>query len=66
MHIDKLLETVKNAENKSNKDLIECETVLFDEFNRTKELIIDLTRHLESVEDEHKKVIKELTKRGLA
>ena len=50
MDKDTINEIAKNPQTKSNKDLIECRNLLLEEFNKTKDLIIDLTRHLESVE----------------
>jgi hypothetical protein len=36
---------------------------LSNEFENTKQLIVDLTRHLESIEDSYNKVNKEIEKR---
>jgi uncharacterized membrane protein YgaE (UPF0421/DUF939 family) len=63
MEIDKILNIVQNAENKSNKDLFEVKNVLEDEHEKTKTLIINLTRHLESIENLYVKIDKEITKR---
>jgi hypothetical protein len=63
MDKDKLIEIVNNAENKSNKDLDNAEIFLFDEHEKAKALIIDLTRHMESIEEMHAKVTKEINKR---
>jgi hypothetical protein len=49
MDKEKLLEITKDVKNKSNKDLFIVVNELYDEFENTKQLIIDLTRHLESV-----------------
>ena len=59
----KVKNIVDECENKSNKDLIQCQSILGDEFEKTKELIINLTRHLETVEKYHDKITKELKKR---
>ncbi len=58
-----LLEISKDAENKSNKDLFVAVNSLYEEYNKTKELIIDLTRHLESVEVLYNNVNHEIEKR---
>lgn len=61
----KLLEIVKNYEDKNNKTLQETLGHLSLEFEETKSLIIKLTKHLESVEHFHNVVLSELKKRGL-
>lgn len=63
MDKEKILEIVNDVENKSNKDLFNVINELNDEFEKTKKLIIDLTRHLESVEQLYDKVNKEIEKR---
>ena len=63
MELDKLLKIVEEVENKPNKDLIEVQKELIDEFEKTKDLIINLTKHLENVEDLYDKVNNEIGKR---
>lgn len=63
MELDKLLKIVEEVENKPNKDLIEVQKELIDEFEKTKDLIINLTKHLENVEDLYEKVNNEIGKR---
>lgn len=63
MEITKIHEIVQDAENKSNKDLYAVEEVLSQEFEKTKELLIDLTRHLDSVKSMHEIVSNEILKR---
>jgi hypothetical protein len=63
MDKDKIKEIVENAKDKSNKDLIESRDVLLVEFEKTKELIINLTRHLESVQEYYEIVNKEIGRR---
>lgn len=63
MEIEKILDIVNEAENKSNKDLSLVTNELHVEFYKTKELIIDLTRHLDSIEELYNKANKELEKR---
>ena len=63
MESQKLIEIANDVENKSNKDLIIVADELSEEFEKTKELIIDLTRHLDGVENLYNKVNKELEKR---
>ena len=63
MDKNKLIEIAKDATNKSNKDLNEALGILYDEYEKTKALIIDLTRHLESVESLYNNVNSEIEKR---
>jgi uncharacterized membrane protein YgaE (UPF0421/DUF939 family) len=64
MNKEKLLEIVNDVENKSNSDLMKVLSELSEEFEKTKELIINLTRHMDYVEDLYNKVNKELGKRN--
>jgi hypothetical protein len=63
MEKERLLEIAENVEEKSNKDLFLVVNELYDEFQNTKNLIIDLTRHLDSVEVLYNRVNKEVEKR---
>jgi len=63
MDKDKLLEVIKNVKDKSNKDLFESRDLLQDEFEKTKQLIIDLTRHMEAVEINYEIINTEIGKR---
>jgi hypothetical protein len=58
-----LIEVANDVESKSNNDLLLAATELYDEFENTKQLIIDLTRHLDSVEILYNRVNKEIEKR---
>jgi hypothetical protein len=59
----KLIEIAEDVENKSNNDLLMVADELYEEFESTKQLIIDLTRHLDGVESLYNKVNKEIKKR---
>jgi hypothetical protein len=63
MESQKLIEIANDVENKSNKDLAVVADELTQEFEKTKELIVDLTRHLDGVESLYNKINKELEKR---
>ena len=63
MESQKLIEIANDVQNKSNKDLVIVADELSEEFEKTKQLIIDLTRHMESVESSYNKVNKEIEKR---
>jgi hypothetical protein len=63
MDINKIIEISNDVENKSNKDLFSTLEILSVEFEKTKTLILDLTRHLENVENMYDKINKEIGKR---
>lgn len=63
MDLEKLINVVEDVENKSNKDLFDAQNILIEEFDKTKQLILDLTKHLESVETLYDKVNNEIGKR---
>ena len=63
MEKEKLIEIAKDPKNKSNKDLFLVVNELHSEFEKTKKLIVDLTRHLETVEILYNDVNNEIEKR---
>jgi hypothetical protein len=63
MEREKIIEIASDAENRSNNDLMSVISVLGEEFNKTKDLIIELTRHLDGVEELYNKVNNEMKKR---
>lgn len=63
MDKEKIIDIVKNVEDKSNKDLFLVVNELYTEHEKTKQLIIDLTRHLEVVEGLYNDVNNEIGKR---
>ena len=63
MESQKLIDIANDVENKSNNDLLVTANELYDEFEKTKQLIIDLTRHLDGVESLYIRVNKEIEKR---
>lgn len=65
MEKNKIIEIATDVKNKSNKDLITALGELYTEHGKTKDLIIDLTRHLESIEELYDKVNNEIGKRKI-
>jgi hypothetical protein len=63
MDKDKFLNIINDVENKSNKDLLDVETFLFQEFENTKKIALDLTKHMDAIEEIYIKVTKEIEKR---
>jgi len=60
MEKEEIIEIAKDVKNKSNNDLIKARDALIKEFNNTKDLIINLTRHIESVEEYYNIINKEI------
>lgn len=63
MDKDKIIEIAKDVKNKSNQDLLDAQKSLLDEFNNTKDLIVNLTRHIETVEEYYNMINKEIGNR---
>jgi hypothetical protein len=63
MEKDKLLDIINNIENSSNKDLFSAIELLNEEFENTKQLIIEMTKHLDTVEEYYNKINNEIEKR---
>jgi len=63
MERERLESILSDLKNKPNKDLLEAEEFLFGEFEKTKKLIVDLTRHIDTIEEFHIKVTNELIER---
>lgn len=63
MDNQKLIDVAKDYQNKSNKDLFDAVNLLYEEYEKTKEIIIDLTKHLETVEVLYNNVNDEVGKR---
>jgi hypothetical protein len=63
MNKNEIIEISNDVENRSNKDLVNSRDFLIEEFQKTKDIIIDLTRHLESIENLYNVINKELEKR---
>jgi hypothetical protein len=59
----KALEILKTYKNSSNKELSDVMDFLNEDFQKTKDLIIKLTYHLDSTEDAYNKVFGEYKKR---
>jgi len=58
-----VLEILKDYKNKSNKNLTDVMDFLQDDFQKTKDLIVKLTYHLDETEKSYNKVYDEFKKR---
>lgn len=63
MDKDKFLSIINDIENKSNKDLLDVEVLLYQEFETAKKIALDLTKHMDAIEEIYIKVNKEIEKR---
>jgi hypothetical protein len=63
MDIKIILEIAENVSKRSNKDLIEAATILSKEFEDTKTLMIQLSHHLDNVENSYYQISEEVKKR---
>jgi hypothetical protein len=60
---NKIKGIIDDFKNHSNNDLKLAMDVLSEEFEKTKQLIIDFTFYLDNVEDTHNKILKEYKQR---
>lgn len=63
MKSEEVLEILKDYKNKSNKDLVSTLYFLSEDFEKTKDLIVKLTYHLDSTESSYNKILGEINKR---
>ena len=63
MDKDKFLSIINDIENKSNKDLLDVEVLLYQEFETAKKIALDLTKHMDAIEEIYIRVNKEIEKR---
>lgn len=63
MEKNRIIEIINDIKDKPNKDLLECEFILFEEYEKTKEIVIELTKHMDIIEEMHSKIISEIEKR---
>lgn len=63
MKSEEILGILKDYKNKSNKDLIGALDFLKDDFEKTKDILVKLTYHLESTENSYNKILEEINKR---
>ena len=57
--IDELNEIISDLKNRGSNDLIKVMDFLNDDFEETKEMILDLTKHLDNTEELYNKVLNE-------
>lgn len=63
MDTDEIKKILTNYKNESNKNLMGVMDYLKNDFDKTKEIIIKLTHHLDVTEKEYNKIYEEYKKR---
>ena len=61
--VKKFLEVLKNYKNKNNKDLINAMDYLTEDFDKTKDLLLKLSKHLDITEETYYKLLEEFNRR---
>jgi hypothetical protein len=61
--IEQVNEIIQNIDSKSNSDLTKVMDFLRDDFDETKDMIIDLTKHLDNIERMYDLIHKEFKRR---
>lgn len=57
--IDEFSQIVSDIKNRGNSDLEKAMDFLNDDFEETKEMILNLTKHLDNIEEMYNKILKE-------
>ena len=60
---EQIIEVLKNYKNKSNKDIIFALDFLNEDFGKTKDLLIKLSKHLDTTEESYYKLLEEFKRR---
>lgn len=63
MKKEEIFDILKNYKNKSNKDLVNVMDFLSEDFEKTKDLLIKLSVHLDNTEESYNKILKEFNRR---
>jgi hypothetical protein len=63
--IEKVLSIVNEYKSKSNKDLIFAMDFIQEDFEKTKESLINLTHHLDKLENSYNLILKEYESRNI-
>lgn len=64
MKSEDVLEILKDYKNKPNKELTDVLDFLQEDFEKTKDLLVKLTYHLETTENSYNKILEEYKKRS--
>ena len=64
INYEQVTEIISDIQNRGNKDLVQVMDYLGEDFEETKNLIVELTKHLDNIENLYNSVLKEYKKRG--
>jgi DNA anti-recombination protein RmuC len=64
MKSEDVLDILKDYKNKSNKELSDVLDFLQEDFDKTKDLLVKLTYHLDTTENSYNKILEEYKKRS--
>jgi len=64
MEVENLNKIILDIKSSSNKDLIDSMNFLSDDFEQTKQMIINLSLHLDNIENLYNKIYSEYTIRN--
>ncbi len=60
---EEVLEIIKDFKNRPNKDLIKAMDLITQDFDYTKNTVINLTKHLDKLENTYNQILKEYNSR---
>ena len=60
---EEVLEIIKDFKNRPNKDLVKAMDLIIQDFEYTKNTVINLTKHLDKLELTYNKILKEYNDR---
>jgi len=63
INYEQVTEIISDIQNRGNKDLVQVMDYLGEDFEETKNLIVELTKHLDNIENLYNSVLKEYKKR---
>ena len=66
INYEQVTEIISDIQNRGNKDLVQVMDYLGEDFEETKNLIVELTKHLDNIENLYNSVLKEYKKIGRA
>jgi SMC interacting uncharacterized protein involved in chromosome segregation len=63
INYEQVTEIISDIQNRGNKDLVQVMDYLGEDFEETKNLIVELTKHLDNIENLYNSVLKEYKRR---
>ena len=63
INYEQVTEIISDIQNRGNKDFVQVMDYLGEDFEETKNLIVELTKHLDNIENLYNSVLKEYKRR---